>query len=66
MDKNQIDLWVASNKDKFNPTQMSEICSKLEQADTRQIQLVMATDFKKPTHILILSILSTLGFDRTV
>ena len=65
VDKNQINLWVTANSDKFDPVKMQEIRTKLENLSEQQFQAVQTVELKAPMTMLIISLLiGSLGIDR--
>ena len=65
MEQSKIDMFVATNKDFFPFAQMQIIKQKLESLPDEKANLLMATSFKNPTTMLIISIfLGGYGVDR--
>ena len=65
MDQSKIDMFVAMNGKKFNPSQLEQIKELLSQCDEAKFQMALAIDLKDPTTMLIVSLLAgPLGIDR--
>lgn len=65
MDDNKVDLFIASQGEKFGAERIPVIKEQLLQADERKFSVLQATEFKNPTTILIISLLfGVLGIDR--
>ncbi len=65
MDKNSINLFLAKNSGCFEEMHLPKIASGLEMIPDEKASLVLGADFKKPIHMLLVSIAGgTLGIDR--
>ena len=65
MEQNKINMFVTSNKDKFDPQHWIIIKEKLQTLPDNQSAQVLGTSFKSPTTMLIVSIfLGGYGIDR--
>jgi len=65
MEQSKIDIFLATNSQKFHPYQLEEIRSQLSRLDDSKGTILFSVDFKDPTTLLIISILAgPLGIDR--
>ncbi len=65
MDKQKVDMYMASNRDFFEPAQAMILKEKLLEASDGKFEMISVLDLKNPTTMLILSILlGALGVDR--
>ncbi|MDR3047974.1 MAG: TM2 domain-containing protein [Bacteroidales bacterium] len=62
MDKNNVNLWININADKFNPSDMMFIKDRLESMSDDKFFFLQTAEFRKPSTILIIAIF--LGWDR--
>lgn len=65
MTQQNINLFLASNAKKFDPTAMPMIQQNLAMIPDEKLTLLSAADFKDPTIVLVMSLLfGGLGVDR--
>jgi hypothetical protein len=65
MTDNKVSMFLATNGKFFPANQLMNIKDKLMQADESKLMIVMASDYKDPMTLLIISIfLGYLGIDR--
>lgn len=65
MDKNSINLFLTKNSGCFEDVHLSKIASGLELIPDEKAPIILGTDFKKPIHMLLISMAGgTLGIDR--
>lgn len=65
MEQSKIDLFIMSNKDCFDVSQLQLIKQKLEDLPDEKAMGLMGLKFRNPTMMLIISILfGELGVDR--
>jgi TM2 domain-containing membrane protein YozV len=65
MDQSKIDMFLAANGKKFNPSQLEQIKDLLRNADDNKFQMALALDIKDPTTMLLISLFAgPLGIDR--
>lgn len=67
MEQSKIDMFAMANKECFSAQQWVMVREKLESLPDEKVSAVMATTFKNPTTMLIISIfLGSYGVDRFV
>ena len=65
MEKQQVELYLAANADKFPADQTANIKVALENADESKTAAIQALELKNPTTMLIIAwFLGNLGVDR--
>lgn len=65
MEQSKIDMFIASNGDKFPAEKTGIILSQLEKTDDKKFLAVQSIGYKNPTAMLIISFfLGGLGVDR--
>lgn len=65
MDQSKIDMFLAANGKKFNPSQLEQIKQLLSNADDSKYQMALSLDVKDPTTMLLISLFAgALGIDR--
>lgn len=65
MEQSKIDIFLATNSQKFHAYQMEDIRRQLTNLDDSKATILFSIDFKDPTTLLIISILAgPLGIDR--
>jgi hypothetical protein len=65
MTDDKVSMFLATNGKFFPSNQLLNIKDKLSQADESRLMIVMASDYKDPMTLLIISIfLGYLGIDR--
>lgn len=62
MDKNKVDLFIASNSDKFEAPALLSVRDTLEKMTDDQFMAISATEYRNPTVILLIAIF--LGWER--
>jgi TM2 domain-containing membrane protein YozV len=62
MEKNHVDLFIATQADKFKPEMLGVIKQKLEQIPDDQFIITQSVNLQNPTTILLIAIL--LGWER--
>jgi len=67
MEQNKVDMFIASEGDKFPPEKLFLMRDQLLKLDESQLDAVQSVKYKKPTKILIFSIfLGLFGVDRFI
>ncbi len=65
MEQQKVDLFIATNSENFEATQLPSIRQKLLELSDDKFIAIQATEYKNPTTLLIVSILvGSLGVDR--
>ena len=65
MEQNKIDMFIATNSDKFPSEKIGIIQSQLEKIDDKKLLTIQSVNYKSPNTLLIVSILlGGLGVDR--
>lgn len=65
MEKQQVDLFMATNGNKFAPEQQNTIRQTLEGLDEAKFNMLQSFNFKNPTTMMIIAWLGgSLGIDR--
>lgn len=65
MNFQNINMFLATHGDKFEPSQLPIIQQRLEMVPDEQMMFISAADFKSPTTMLIVSLVAGgLGVDR--
>lgn len=65
MNIQNINMFLATHGDKFEPAQLPIIQQRLEMVPDEQMMFISAADFKSPTTMLIVSLVAGgLGVDR--
>jgi TM2 domain-containing membrane protein YozV len=65
MDQSKIDMFIATNSNKFPAEKLMLVKSQLEKLDDSKFVMVQSLNLKDPTTMLIFSIfLGNLGVDR--
>lgn len=65
MNIQNINMFLATHGDKFEPAQLPIIQQRLEMVPDEQMMFISAADFKSPTTMLIVSLVAGgLGIDR--
>lgn len=62
MEKNQVNMWLSMNADKFNLQDLMYIRNTLEGISNEQMMLLQGVELKKPSTIFLIAIL--LGWER--
>ena len=62
MEKQKIDMFLATKAECFNPMQLSDIRTKLETMDDEKFIMLNAMELRNPTTILVIAIV--LGWER--
>jgi len=62
MEKNQVNMWLSMNADKFSLQDLMYIRNTLEAMPNEQMMLLQGVEFKKPSTIFLIAIL--LGWER--
>jgi len=65
MEQNKVDMFVMSNKEKFNAGELMMVKQKLEELSDDKFMAIQSIDFQSPTLLLVISIIGgSLGIDR--
>ena len=65
MEQSKVDLFITSNRECFSTLDMQNIKARLESMPDTKATTLLATEFRNPTTMLIISIfLGELGIDR--
>ncbi len=65
MEKQKIDLYLATNAKYFEPSALPILCEKLENLDNAAFLVLYSFKLKNPTIVLLISIfLGSFGIDR--
>lgn len=67
MEQSKIDIFLATNSQKFHAYQLEEIRTQLTRLNDSKGSILFSLDFKDPTTLLIISLLAGgLGIDRFI
>ena len=65
MDRQKVEMYLATNRDYFEPAQAMALKDKMLSADDSKFDILSMTELKNPTTLLIVSLLlGGLGVDR--
>lgn len=65
MDRQKVEMYLATNRDYFEPAQAMALKEKLLAAEDSKFDILSMTELKNPTTLLIISLLlGGLGVDR--
>ncbi len=65
MEQNKVDMFIMSNKEKFNAGELMMVKQKLEELSDDKFMAIQSIDFQSPTLLLVISIIGgSLGIDR--